>query len=864
MSVDRPLSPQNERPQISAGRESAEMQDRSLGELLRDINHEISLVQSDIERGASTSGVGRRLQRIELLSRRAQKSASRNPAGAEHHFSDEKDEAASVTTVAAKKAATSDEASGDQQAELIALLQQTLAALYVGDAQHSEDGSLNQADDLLAIRNRFETDLAQIEAAFEDERRELIESVESTAFERNRLLTQLVQANNRLADFTRDYISMTARAESAEALSRAAMSSLSWKLTAPLRLANRLTGRLFGQMRHPRKFALRIWRSLKRRTGKGWSAGAKAWHAAMSWIFRPLRIAFDYLAALLWPEPKKRAPKKTTTLFPPSGLPHDKWLQEFRRLNGRNLRVLHIGNIANNAYNNAKIQRQRGIDADALSFDYYHIMACPEWEDGAPKKPIKDDMFPDWWRAGLRPGYRRPRWFVQGPLDICVRYLLAQTVRAPSRRFLWRWMTFERWMLCHPSRWTERIRNEVLKRTDRIIQYDAGPANGIMWSWLGKEFQDWSKDNAGKWPRLARKVGASGRRLAAFGRTADIGKGLIRHLDRTQGQRAKTRARLEALLETPGDAPSVDWHFNWWYHPYMKLLLRRYDVVQAYATQTAIPFMFSHAYIAYEHGTIRSIPFQDTDEGRICMATYRAADAVFVTNTDNLESARKMNLSEERTVALPHAFDSDKLVRHMQRSKKSPPPGQAILFTPSRQHWVGADPGWAKGNDLVFHALRQVRDSGRFCRLQAIEWGAHIDESKKLIEELGIADMVEWLPKMGKRELWDAYLQSHAVIDQFQTPALGGVTFEALMLGRRVLTAIDEAEMTKFFGSTPPLYNCRSIDDIAKAMIRVIDDLEDDGRDGEKNHLWMQEKHSADTIVKIQVDRYGEVLSEPD
>src|SRR5215510_1061414 len=77
-------------------------------------------------------------------------------------------------------------------------------------------------------------------------------------------------------------------------------------------------------------------------------------------------------------------------------------LAEFERRKGRKLRVLHIGNIANNAYNNAKIQRQRGIDADVLSFDYYHIMACPEWEDAEFLGKIEDDNFPDWWAVDLR------------------------------------------------------------------------------------------------------------------------------------------------------------------------------------------------------------------------------------------------------------------------------------------------------------------------------------------------------------------------------------------------------------------------------------------------------------------------------
>ena len=61
----------------------------------------------------------------------------------------------------------------------------------------------------------------------------------------------------------------------------------------------------------------------------------------------------------------------------------DPTVAEINRIMGRKLRVLHIGNIANNAYNNARIQRQYGIDADVLCHDYYHVMATPEWEDGA-------------------------------------------------------------------------------------------------------------------------------------------------------------------------------------------------------------------------------------------------------------------------------------------------------------------------------------------------------------------------------------------------------------------------------------------------------------------------------------------------
>ena len=74
----------------------------------------------------------------------------------------------------------------------------------------------------------------------------------------------------------------------------------------------------------------------------------------------------------------------------------------------------------------------------------------------------------------------------------------------------------------------------------------------------------------------------------------------------------------------------------------LSLLFRRYDVIQCYATYTALPFVAGLPnYVAYEHGTIRSIPFEPTREGRMCMASYRAASAVLITNQDNIEAAEQ-------------------------------------------------------------------------------------------------------------------------------------------------------------------------------------------------------------------------------
>src|SRR5205823_2958199 len=69
---------------------------------------------------------------------------------------------------------------------------------------------------------------------------------------------------------------------------------------------------------------------------------------------------------------------------------------------------------ANNAYNNAKFLRRKGIEADVLCYDYAHIMAQPEWEDavfdGQP-----DEYAPQWKALDLG-DFRRPQWFIQDEL----------------------------------------------------------------------------------------------------------------------------------------------------------------------------------------------------------------------------------------------------------------------------------------------------------------------------------------------------------------------------------------------------------------------------------------------------------------
>ena len=112
--------------------------------------------------------------------------------------------------------------------------------------------------------------------------------------------------------------------------------------------------------------------------------------------------------------------------------------------------MLHVGNVANNAYLNAKILNARGVDCDVLCYDYYHIMACPEWEDADFTGPIGDQFYPNWEAVDLN-GFHRPTWFAQGPMRWSISYLSARRRgKALMSRLLWSYLRARRWYTCTP------------------------------------------------------------------------------------------------------------------------------------------------------------------------------------------------------------------------------------------------------------------------------------------------------------------------------------------------------------------------------------------------------------------------------
>jgi glycosyltransferase involved in cell wall biosynthesis len=432
------------------------------------------------------------------------------------------------------------------------------------------------------------------------------------------------------------------------------------------------------------------------------------------------------------------------------------------------VRVLHLGNTANNGYLNAKLLRRAGVDADVL-VDEWHILSQPEWED-APLEG-RFEPFASLADPAARAGWRRPVWV---------------------RSF---------------SEWDPEFRNE---------------------SWLGERTRI-----AAALPRISRIH----RRLVELDDQSAGGRGAgsIRLIDVVRAW-----VWLDRLQRSFGPLPDV---------------FGAYDLVQAYSTDPILALLVEvRPYIAFEHGTMREIPFEDSWLGRLLSLAYRQASAVVITNPDVVQQARRLGI--ENYVFIPHPLDETRYNpgRSELRAELEGEGADFVLLSPSRHDWD------IKGSDRLLRGFAGVVRERPHALLLLSEWGLEVDRSKALIAELGVGRNVRWLDPLPKVRLIEAYRAADVVLDQFLIGTFGAVAPEAMSCGKPVVMAFD-AELHRWcFPALPPVIDARTSEQIQSALLRLASDQAERDRLGRAGRAWVEEHHSSRLVVERQLALYGNVL----
>lgn len=441
------------------------------------------------------------------------------------------------------------------------------------------------------------------------------------------------------------------------------------------------------------------------------------------------------------------------------------------------MKVLHIGNIANNAYNNAKFLRRKGIEADVLCYDYAHIMGQPEWEDAEFDAEV-DEYHPDWSRVDLH-GFKRPEWYRHIDLN-------------------------------------EQNRKHFVGRRQRYRgQY-----------WL-------------EWKLL---------------RTKELARDTVRYLGLRWDFHRLVRHRQDPLdyREVSSMAPYVRY-----LGPYMT----GYDIIQAYGLyepRFALLAAPGTPFVAFEHGTMRDFPFEDSRNGRWISLAYKKARKIVITNADSILAAKRIGLSNIEFI--PHPIDEAKFCPQatlLSAELRNRYGCDFILFSPARQNWT------LKGNDKIIRAfVRVLKWSQRKVILLMCDWGQETERSRKLIEELGLERRVAWLPPLNKMTLRKFYNAADVVLDQFTLGAFGTTTPEAMACGKPVMLYLNEEVHKWCFPEMPPVISAFTEAEITNRLMELLEASGEERRVlGRRGRAWVEQYHGWELVAEKHRRMYEEILS---
>jgi len=564
--------------------------------------------------------------------------------------------------------------------------------------------------------------------------------------------------------------------------------------------------------------------------------------------------------------------------------PNQRWLDDFVTKHNRPPRVLHIGNIANNAYNNAKILRQAGLHSDVICYDYYHMMGCPEWEDADFEDgAYGNDFKPNWQKANIK-NFKRPNWFVQGRLDDCQNFLIAKSENN-KLQMAQDWENLSRdngtfGYSCYTNYDTTNRKRKLIKSLQLRLSW---LKRTLYYYYLGLERNVTASSNS---DRMIDRASGSLMKLGLYGiwliyKFYSASKSILRRYvidnlasnyktryerlaqERFFNSRAHEFARQfrDEFPDRSNQLAPSEINVYRYTIPKWRKVLNHYDIVIAYSTLTVIPYICKKEYFGFEHGTLRDIPYVDDSQGKLTTLSYRFAKHAFVTNFDCVESAQY--LTQNRFTTINHPYDEDhgkNISGHQQlrNSLKEELASEFLFFHPTRQDWVEGKGYADKNNDVFIKAFISLKKAGHKVGLVCCNWGHNVKQTQALLDRSGCSPYVKWISPLAITPFERMCLASDVVVDQFKLGAFGGVLFKALSVGAPVLTYLDEEAVLEQYAECPPVINCKTGQQLVERLEPLIyqhDALLEIGKNG---RAWIEKYHSKIGTVNKQVDQFRE------
>ena len=285
------------------------------------------------------------------------------------------------------------------------------------------------------------------------------------------------------------------------------------------------------------------------------------------------------------------------------------------------------------------------------------------------------------------------------------------------------------------------------------------------------------------------------------------------------------------------------------------------DITFAYVlTPIYAMLLGDRPYVTVEIGTMRDIPFDGSDTGKLLANAYRFSDHAIITNPDVVAQANQLGVESYSFV--PHPLDED-----LYDAAVDPAFGEELrakygtrflFFAPARQNWD------VKGNDRYLKAFARLRADRQDATLIIPGWGQEVERSQQLCRELGIEDAVDWIPPQSEALLVEYYRAADVVLDQFILGVFGLTTPKAMGCSAAVLTSYRPELHTWAFPEHPPLIPAETADEIYAELAALLEHPDRLQAIGAESRRWVERYHSKSVIrsgleeaMAIAQDRYA-------
>ena len=511
------------------------------------------------------------------------------------------------------------------------------------------------------------------------------------------------------------------------------------------------------------------------------------------------------------------------------------------------MKTAHVGNVANNGYLVAKFLRRKGQDAHAFHFRTEFIMGHPEWEDADFAGELDPYNPPDWRTLTFTNGWQRPDWAhylgalprpytlpADAPAGVAARALATTysdtSARTPgiSLRLLWN-------AAAALSARYARLRREGRLRPDERLQLYV-----LSLIRLAAERAAYFRAERGLLlnDRL-REVLAEVNAINTDSRLSAAGQ----------------RIRFRELSQIHSWASS-------------RTLAADFDLVQLYGLE-AIRGVFlppEKPYVAFEHSTMRTLPFENTVQGRLLNLAYRAADYCVITNPDVVSSAKRLELKHYGFI--PHPLDETKYAppvdpdTPLRREIRAQTGAELIFLCPTRHEW--SDAFDSKRSDRVINAFAAYckRPNPRAALILS-RWGRDVRATEALIEQEGLAGQIVWRHPMHKLRLLEHYQAADVVLDQFHEAVgtFGTVTAEALSCARPVIMYFNPAAHEWCLSEMPPIESALTEEQILARLETLAGDAGYRQRVGAASRDWIVRRHGWEICAGEHLAVYQDIIA---